>query len=203
MKLSILICSIYKREDQLAELLESLFIQVYEEFEYSTFTILQTLFRKYTTKDIEILVALDNKQLTVGAKRNLLLSKAGSTYSVFIDDDDVVTDDYIKSLLWAIKTNYDVICFQVIYNPAHAAHKLVKYSSKFNKDAETKDYYQRLPNHLMCIKTDIAKKVKYPNIRRGEDAEYAKRLKPHIKTEGQINRILYYYNFDPLKTETQ
>jgi hypothetical protein len=55
----------------------------------------------------------------------------------------------------------------------------------------------------MCVKRELAMAVKFKQVNFGEDADYARRLLPLIKTEHQIDKVLYSYLFDTHKTETQ
>ena len=71
--------------------------------------------------------------------------------------------------------------------------KDVHYSKEYKRDYDTLLNCYRLPNHLMAIKTGFAKKVGFRHITYGEDADFAKRLKPYLRTEYQINKTLYKY----------
>ena len=203
MKLSILICSLESRSESLYKLLESLHNQFIDIKPIKLATrINNTVLLRLVYKDVEILISQDNKQLSVGAKRNLLIEQSKGEYITFIDDDDQVAPDYIDSLLQGIESGYDSICFKVLYNPAGGTPKLVKYSANY-KDRELVTHFERATNHLMCTKRSIASKVKFKNISFGEDAIWAKSLVRLIKNEGQIDKVLYYYNFDHAKSETQ
>ena len=68
--LSILICTIKSREAYLKELIEELDYQI--QF-----------------KEVQVLWLGDNKSMSVGAKRNKLLSIADGEWVCFIDDDDL------------------------------------------------------------------------------------------------------------------
>lgn len=154
--------------------------------------------KKQKTEDVEILTYETSHHkdggLTIGSKRNDLIDEARGKYSLFVDADDVVTDDFVESILDGIKSNSDVICYQVEYNKVKTGFKkLVRYSKDYKRDSEIKELYLRLPNHLMCVKTNLAKRTRWKNMSYGEDAEYSKRLKPLLKTEFQIDRVLYYY----------
>ena len=48
---------------------------------------------------------------TIGFKRQHLLQNSTSKYVAFIDDDDIVSDDYISQIYNALKTNPDVVTF--------------------------------------------------------------------------------------------
>jgi len=48
--------------------------------------------------DVELLFLMDNKRRPVGAKRNDMLAMAVGEYVSFIDDDDLVSDDYVQKI---------------------------------------------------------------------------------------------------------
>lgn len=150
-------------------------------------------------QDVKILIEVDNTELTIGAKRNLLTTKAHNLYNpdyiVFVDDDDTLSPDYIEKIMKAIESNPDVIGIvgqQTTNgeNPRTFIHSL-KYNSWFEKN---KIYY-RNPNHLNPIKTEIALKVKFPNKSFGEDKDYSMAILPLLKTEVFIPETIYYYDF--------
>jgi len=67
---------------------------------------------KYTGYDgsIEVLALKDNKELSIGEKRESLYKSASGLYGWQIDDDDNIADDAIELILQAIKENPDVDC---------------------------------------------------------------------------------------------
>lgn len=152
---------------------------------------------------VEILVLTDNKTINLGAKRNLMLSMAQGRYVAFVDDDDRLEPDYLTTLLEATQTGRDALCFMVSVRLDGGAPLPCHYSMRFNRDRNTSTAYLRLPNHLMAVKRELAIKAGFPELGRGEDSEYAKRLRPFLETEHQIERVLYHYEFSSVTTETQ
>jgi glycosyltransferase involved in cell wall biosynthesis len=153
---------------------------------------------------VEIISLFDNKIATVGEKRNDLLDMAHGDYVAFVDDDDKVSHNYISSLIDAIDAYHtDVITFDVEVSINGGAGKPCYYSMDYTKDHNTPAAYYRLPNHLMCVKRSIAQEVRFKNIQCGEDSDYARRLKPLLRTEHHINKTLYYYNYSDALTEAQ
>ena len=184
MKLSILICTVPSRVDTfLPKMVTSLC--------------------KQAGKDVEVLWLGDNKKRTVGQKRNDLLNLAQGEYVTFVDDDDRVTDDYVSNILKGIETGADVVNFNVMCSLNGGKAKRVDYDARFLRDAETKEAYQRLPNHIMCVKRELAVSVGFPKKNMSEDADFAKRLRPLIKKQAFINKALYYYDFSHQVSETQ
>lgn len=151
----------------------------------------------------EVIYLGDNKHRSVGRKRNDLLALAQGDYVSFVDDDDWVEPDYVPLLLRGIKSGVDVINFKVKCSVNGGAYKEVVYDALFLADRDTPERYERLPNHLMCIKRELAIKVGFKDMGMGEDADFAKRLKPHLRSEASIDRVLYYYNFSHQTSETQ
>jgi len=204
MKLSILICSLHKRKEFLNKLLDSLNSQtdgIYSD-SIAKNKGCDILIRTY--QDFEIIIATDNKNLTVGAKRNLLRSYVKNEYQCFIDDDDRVTNDYLPIILTAINNpdNLDSVVFKVLYNPNKGESKEAIYSASYI-DKTYPDKFTRATNHLMVIKTEIANKVPFKNISFGEDSDFARNVVRLIKTEGAIDKVLYYYDFNSETSETQ
>lgn len=184
MKLSILICTVPSRvETYLPKMINAL--------------------DKQATRDVEILYLGDNKQRTVGEKRNNLLNLAKGDYVVFVDDDDEVTEDYVKMILRGADSGADVINFKVKCSVNGGEYRDVIYDARFRKNENLKDRYHRLPNHIMAIKRDLAVRAGFPQKNMGEDDDFSRRLRPLIKTQATIDKVLYYYIFSHQTSETQ
>ena len=55
----------------------------------------------------------------------------------------------------------------------------------------------------MCVKRALAREVKFKDKSFAEDADYAKRLKKHLRTQAKIEKTLYYYDFSHSISEAQ
>lgn len=189
--LSILVCSVHTR--------------------YNTFllNIEQQLFDQYKALSepdqhrVEIVILTDNKMMMLGHKRNVMVELAQGKYVAFVDDDDRISEDYIQQLLDATASDADSIVFQAEVSLNGEPPKLCYYSKDFKRDANLRDAYQRIPNHICCVKRSKALKSSFPNVLYGEDAGYGKVLLPHLKTEHKIDKVLYYYDYNSDTTETQ
>lgn len=184
MKLSILICTIPNR---VGSYLPKLIKEVNDQ----------------CVDGVQLLYAGDNKTMSVGEKRNWLLAMAKGEYVVFVDDDDWIDKNYINEILTGIKSGADVICFKVLCKVERKRPKEVVYDIRFKRDRNLPQRYERIPNHIMCIKRDLARQVGFKNRNFGEDADFAKRLKPLLKTQCVIDKVLYYYTFSHKISETQ
>lgn len=153
---------------------------------------------------VEVLVWVDNKMRPLGRKRNEMLDSAQGRYVAFVDDDDRLDPSYLISLLRAIdRTPVDAILFNVSVSLNGAPPKPCFYSVGNGRDHNSPNAYYRLPNHLMCVKRELAVLARFPETSRGEDGDYARRLKSMIRSEFNIGRVLYHYDFDSELTETQ
>lgn len=154
---------------------------------------------------VEIMIMVDNKAMMLGAKRNVMVDAAQGQYVQFVDDDDRIEPDMISSVLAAIDANpgVDVVTFLASVTLNGGEAKICRYSKNYGRDVNTATEYHRLPNHICCIRRDIAIKATFPNLIREEDSQYAKVLRPHIRTEHAIDRVLYHYDYNDATTETQ
>lgn len=149
-------------------------------------------------EDVTVLVHEDQRQLTTGTKRNQLIQDAievNAQYIAFVDDDDMIGENYLKLNLEGINQGFDTnSLWGMIYwngKPGKPFHHSIKYDRWF----EDKKYYYRCNNHLNCIKLELIKDIKFPDKSWGEDGvwAYAVRDAKVLKTEYQINEVTYHY----------
>jgi glycosyltransferase involved in cell wall biosynthesis len=151
--------------------------------------------------ETELIYLGDNKRMTVGEKRNWLLDMASGEYVVFVDDDDRLSEDYIDSILEAIKLYPDAACFGV---GGHKTHDLTP-ECLFNFDPSHgkshkglnnggKRSMNWLPNHICVWKYEYATRVKFPNKSLGEDHHWADEQYRLGYSFVKIDKDLYTYN---------
>lgn len=177
---TILIASIAGREASLKKLLES----IHEKRN-----------RICPELEIQVTVAYDNKEKSIGLKRQSLLESALGKYLSFIDDDDDVTDAYFEDALETIRGKYDVCRLRGQISQFTFTHSLeTTLDSKMSKDG----IFTRPPNHLNVMLATAAKFIKFGNAVSGEDLDWTVRLAQSgfLTKEYQpdINRIHYIYN---------
>lgn len=159
------------------------------------------------TKDVKVLID-DSRYKSIGKKRNDLVARADGKYLCFIDDDDRISDNYIELLMQGIKKNMDCCSLKGIItedgsNPLVFEHS-IRYSAYKTNPDEMAVRYERYPNHLNCVKTEIARQFKFPeekhefgNANHGEDTSYATQMfrAGVLKTEHYIDEVIYYYDY--------
>jgi glycosyltransferase involved in cell wall biosynthesis len=185
MKLSILIPSLEKREDQLFNLLTELYKQIIDTRSFLT---------------VEILTNIDNKEKTTGAKRNELLLSAHGEYVCFIDDDDEVYSWYISSILKAIETSPDCVATCGHYSVDGGEKQFWKLNKDFS-DHDSGGILYRRSNHLTPIKREHALKAMFPDKSNAEDKAYSERVNPYLKTQTEIYEPVYHYKYQSQNKE--
>lgn len=182
--LSILICTTTDRKHFLDRLLDTL--------------------NKQINNHIEVHIESDNGTMKIGKKRNMLLDKANGDYVCFVDDDDLVSDDYCAKILSAVETNPDCCSLEGLYTINGENPTLFRHSLKYNKwetaNEDGKTVYYRCPNHLNAIKRELALKVRFDdNKSNGEDKDFSDRVRPLLQTESIINGVIYHYLYLQVK----
>ena len=184
-KLAILIPTIVGREEYLERLLSILNPQLHE-----------------FKNEVQLFVLSDNREKTIGEKRNILTQmaiEAGCSHRAFIDDDDTVTDDYLELNMPGVYGDYDCNSLTgLYYHNGHYDRPFV-HDLKY-KRAETNNdlmIYERFPNHLNVTKLSLIKDYKYEHKNFGEDMEHAERISNDgvLKTQYTIEKPIYNYYF--------
>jgi hypothetical protein len=178
--LSILICSLTERQKKLEALLNALELQ------------------RNSMVDIDVLV--DNREMSIGKKRSILLSRAKRKYAAFIDDDDMVDNGYVGLILSAIQSGNFPDCIgivgQMVGGPSNGwtfRHSITV--GRWFRDKHRHIYF-RTPNHLNPIKAEIASSIGFPDISWGEDKAFSDNVRGLLKTEEFIEHPIYFYQKD-------
>lgn len=150
---------------------------------------------------VEVIVESDNGEMTIGEKRNRLMSKARGEWVCYIDDDDMVSEKYVAKILAALALNPDCVGFKVrryvngIFD-ADAIHS-IRYAKYATYSDGISRIYERTPNHLNPIRRSLAIQVPFLSCNRGEDSDYAERVYPLLESEVFIDIPLYSYLWIP------
>jgi hypothetical protein len=144
---------------------------------------------------VEFCVRFDNREMSVGKKRQELLQAAKGKYMAFVDDDDDITDAYIEDLAETIRGNYHVMRLRGQIAQFTFTHSL---ENKLTGPMARGEVFLRPPNHLNPMLTDVAKLVSFKDAVRGEDLDWTIRLARAnfliLEYRSDPNRIHYSYN---------
>lgn len=180
--LSILIASTVDRRDMLVVLVNLLRYQIH----------LAGLEGK-----VKIMVKEDNKEMSIGAKRQLMLTLADSEYICFFDSDDLPRPNYVKKLWDALESKPDCVGFLIAMTTNGQNPQVCCHSLKYPQWKDKVDGYDYVRNvtHFNVVKTELALQAGFKDIRFGEDKDYADRLTPLCKTEVFIEEPIFDYMY--------
>lgn len=162
------------------------------------FSLLHTeLLRQSEGKSVELVVACDNKEISIGKKRQNLLEQAKGQYVVFIDDDDWVADTYVDDLLIALETEPDCVGFKISCTANGGNPESAITSIRYPKWGDNQDGFRfvRSIYHKSPVRRDLAINVGFPDLRYGEDRVFSEGIMRHLKTEVFVDRVLYFYRY--------
>lgn len=155
---------------------------------------------------VELISLKDNKEMTIGEKREKLYQMATGTHSWMIDDDDDIALNAIQLILEEIKNNPTISCITfrercIMNGNYHSSNHSIIYK-KWQDDFDGYNFV-RCPFYKDIIRTDIAKSVPFPKIRYNEDEQWSMAIKPLLTDEIHIDEELYYYNYEPKDSHSE
>lgn len=154
--------------------------------------------------DDEYLIIINNTKgekhggPTTGRKRNDLMDaaiKAGATHIAFIDDDDLVSDNYLKAIMPGVNGDYDCCELWGQYYENGKQMNLFHHSIIHKEWWQDNKFYYRNPNHLSVIKLAHLHDIRFQEKTVGEDAWYSIDIQKtgRLKKEYPVKEIIYYY----------
>lgn len=156
---------------------------------------------------IEVLCLVDNKNRSIGDKRDALVQLAKGEYLTILDDDDDFFEGYAKQILYAMFWQPDVITFnqkctldgKSFYVDFSLYHKENEPANK-NKKGDYIDI-KRLPFHCCVWKTKLAQSQRFASVGYGEDWDWCKRLISISTSQHKIKKVLHHYIYNSKTTE--
>jgi hypothetical protein len=144
---------------------------------------------------LEICLDFDNRESSIGDKRQRLLQRAAGKYLSFVDDDDAITDAYVEDVWGMIRGNFHTMRLWGKIGDYRFMHST---SVKLTDPMATEHIFQRPPNHLNPMLSDVAKLAPFKDATRGEDLDWTLSLYRTgvVKTEyrSDPSRTHYIYN---------
>lgn len=154
---------------------------------------------------VEILLLLDNKQRSIGKKREALVRLAQGRFLTFVDDDDMVLNGYVPKLVESIRLDpdVDVITFDSLCQINDAEPVEVWHSCAFENEEYNPRGFKRKPWHIHAWRRDFVAPYSFPDISYGEDWGWCKQFVPLVRREGSIqgDDPLYLYRYNSAVSE--
>lgn len=197
----------YNSEKYISEAIESVCNQSYKNWELMIVNDGSTdytpkIIDDYSKKDSRIKV-FHRKNEGVSMARNFALDKICGEYVTFIDSDDVYHIERLKKMLQVFgqHTKCDIVFSEhkefkgkLNMDEAISSEKIV-----ISNDNILIKVISDTRNHYMCnmmIKSGIAKKERFAQIRFAEDFCYIRDCALHCKQMAVLDEILYFYRRD-------
>lgn len=162
------------------------------------------LTRQIGEQQVELLAFLDNKRRSVGAKRDALLRAARGDYIAFVDDDDFVSEDYVASILEAVRTepSPDVVTF-LQRATVNGQSGIVEFRlGNPNEEFKPGEVTRRNAWHVCAWRRSLAILSSFPDSSYGEDWQFASRLCALRDLKSvHIPRVLHHYQHSSDSTE--
>lgn len=146
---------------------------------------------------VRVIGWLNNGRPGLPEIRHRMLTEAGTDYVSFVDDDDLVSRDYVDEVMSALGQEPDVVGFQVqCYSngvPTAVAHHSIRHGHWVNLP----DRFLRDVSHLNPVRRKIAMTADFRRAKPGqpEDRAWADQIRRGglLRTEVVIPRIMYHY----------
>lgn len=152
---------------------------------------------------VELLVFLDNRQRTIGEKRDALVQMSRGRFVAFCDDDDDVSDDYVATLAGiaeAAPEQASVITFEqrVVVN---GVESVCSFSLRHPNEPFAVPRFRRSAWHVCAWRGSMARRVRFPASNYGEDWAWARHLVLEATGEIHVDRVLHAYRYDDKVSE--
>jgi len=147
--------------------------------------------------EVEVLWVRDNGEKPTGWKRNALLDRATGAFVAFVDDDDLISPDYVSLVCEAIRRRPDVDCIGITgiitFRGRHP--RVFIHSLRYSDYSSAGGVYTRPPYHLNPIRRVIAVTFRFREVSYSEDIDWALRIQEdhRLRSEEFIETALYYY----------
>lgn len=140
----------------------------------------------------------DHATDSVGVKRARLAKLCKTEYAVYIDDDDMISGNYMELVHAGLKQDVDVVEMRGVITVGGKQQGTFNHSIRFDKWEDGK-IYTRPPNHLNPMRTKYFKEYPFPDLRHAEDFSQSMAMSNaglwKGKTEHSISEILYHYRY--------
>ena len=158
---------------------------------------LLNLLRPQLTDEVEVLTDIDSGERTIGEKRNRLIARAHGEYTVFIDDDDRVTEDYIEEIMVGINKGVDVVSL-IGTITVDGKDEHMWFDRPYRPWLRANDgNYIRGVQHLDAIKRSITSRFKFEQVNFGEDKKWDDQIEAAraVSSYHQVSTPIYHYDF--------
>jgi len=150
---------------------------------------------------VKVVVRTSDPKMTRGANRVEMIKQSDAEYINFLDDDDLVPEDFVSSI-FPLLDGVDYIGFQVqLYygGPGGPKELPTFHSLRYPQWSSTNEGHYRDLSHLNPIKRELAIQgaEQMAKGNGNEDVMWAEAMRGLgiVKTEHYVDKIMYHYYF--------
>lgn len=176
-KWTILVATLGQRGDRLQRLMEQLLPQVDKH-----------------DGAVTVSALWNNGERPLSHVRQALVDNAQSEYISFIDDDDMVPEDFVDTIV-PLLDGVDYVGWQMQTYVDGVALKPTFHSLRYDHWWDDSAGYYRDVSHLNPISTLLARQVDFRRTSPPEDVAWVDQIRPFVLTEHYVGdgKIMYYY----------
>ena len=150
-------------------------------------------------RSIEVLVLFDNKQRSIGLKRDALVQISKGKYLSFIDDDDKPSEGYVDTIYKALLDGPDIVTFKSKAT-INGKDYIINFGL-YNENEQLHDGEVKRGPFLPCVfKSEPARAERFKDVGYSEDWDWAKRVIKGFKKETHLNEVLHRYIYSDSST---
>lgn len=146
--------------------------------------------------DIEVVILWNNYEHELSELRQAMIEEATAEYTNFIDDDDLVTEDYCDQI-YPLLNGVDYIGFRVGFYQNGQKQRPVIHSLTCEKWEDNAEGFYRRGTLINPTKRKLMLKAgfKGSDYRKNipEDTYYAQQIDPLLKTENFVDKEIHLY----------
>jgi glycosyltransferase involved in cell wall biosynthesis len=152
---------------------------------------------------VEVVALHNDGERDIAGYRQALLEDARGDYVSFLDDDDMIEPDFVSSVTAAMEGYPDFVAFRVSYSSdGRPESRPTVTGIQYERWYDTMDAMIRDVVHVCPVRSVIARHADFrvPHGDGKEDWSYVSMVRPLLRTQAEIPRILYHYRHDPFDT---
>ena len=146
---------------------------------------------------VEICVDRDNREKSIGLKRNELIQRARGEFIAFVDDDDEIHDNYVSLICAALRDHPHVDCLGIrgiVYFRGTHPRQLI-HSTQYDHYFSRGGVYYRPPYILNPLRRVIAQRYPFEAVNFSSDIDWAMRIARDrvLQREHMLDLDIYFY----------
>ena len=148
---------------------------------------------------VEVVALHNDGERSIAEYRQALLEDARGDFISFADDDDMVEPDFVAAVTAAMEGWPDYIAFwHAYYVDGFREPRPVVTGIQHGHWHDTADALIRGVTHINPVRSVIARHADFRRPSEGlEDWSYVTAIRPLLRTQAEIPRVLYHYRHSP------